>query len=207
MTEDWKQRWHEGRIGWHQKDGSPLLKQHWNASGKRVLVPMCGKARDLLWLEQQGNEVVGVELSEIAVEAFFEENQLAFSRRDGALTEYRARDRRISLFCGDYFAFSGEQFDGHFDRGALVAMNPDLRPRYAAHTTSLLAPNARQLVISFEYDQSVVGGPPFSVPAAEVLTYWPGLRRVEVRNDIEDAPPKFREAGLRRVTEEVWVST
>ncbi len=128
MAEDWKQHWHEGRIGWHQADGSPLLKQHWSASGKRVLLPMCGKTRDLLWLEQQGNEVVGVELSELAVEAFFEENQLAFSRHEGQLTEYRARERRIRLFCGDYFAFSGEQFDGHFDRGALVAMNATRHP-------------------------------------------------------------------------------
>ena len=206
MTEDWKARWHEGRIGWHQEDGSPLLKQHWKASGKRVLVPLCGKSRDLLWLEEEGNEVVGIELSEIAVEAFFEENGIAFSRHDGQLTEYRARGRRISLFCGDYFALSGEQFDGHFDRGALVAMDPDIRPHYAAHTTALLSPGARQLVISYAYDQSVVAGPPFSVPAAEVLSYWPGLKRVEARNDIGDAPPKFREAGLEVVTEEVWSS-
>lgn len=206
MWEDWKERWQVGRIGWHQEDGSSLLKRHWKASGKRVLVPLCGKSLDLLWLEQQGNDVVGVELSELAVEAFFEENQLAFSRHGGLLTEYRAHDRRIRLFCGDYFTFTDGQFDAHFDRGALVAMNPELRPRYAAHTRALLAPGAHQLVISLAYDQGVVEGPPFSVPAAEVLSYFPSLQRVDASDDMANAPPKFREAGLKLVTEEVWCS-
>jgi thiopurine S-methyltransferase len=206
MTEAWIDRWLEGRIGWHEEGGNAALKQHWNVSGRRVLVPMCGKTVDMLWLEEQGNEVFGVELSELAVEAFFEENELLFTRHAGELTEYRARDRRVSVFCGDYFAFSGERFDAHFDRGALIAMNAEFRPRYATHTSSLLEPGAFQLVIALEYDQRVAKGPPFSVPGDEILAYWPGLMRVEARDDIENGPPKFREAGLKEMTEVVWQS-
>ena len=204
MSEDWIERWLNGRIGWHEEGGNAALKRHWTASGRRVLVPMCGKTVDMLWLEDQGNEVVGVELSQIAVEAFFEENQLEFTKRDGELTEYRATDRRIRLFCGDYFAFAGETFDAHFDRGALIAMKPETRPGYAHHTSSLLAPNAYQLVISLEYDDDVAEGPPFSVPKKEILSYWPHLERVEARDDIANGPPKFLDAGLSEMIEEVW---
>ncbi len=206
MSEDWIERWLAGRIGWHEEGGNAALKRHWTASGRRVLVPMCGKTVDMLWLEEQGNEVVGVELSQIAVEAFFDENQLRFSKHEGEWTEYRAVDRRIRLYCGDYFTFTGETFDAHFDRGALIAMNSEIRPRYAQHTSTLLTPDAYQLVIALEYDEEVAKGPPFSVPAQEILSYRPRLERVEARDDIENGPPKFLDAGLKEMIEEVWRS-
>ena len=206
MTEEWLERWLIGRIGWHEESGNAALKRYWTASGRRVLVPMCGKTVDMLWLEEQGNEVVGIELSDIAARAFFHENDLAFTEHAGELTEYRARDRRISLFCGDYFAFNGGPFDAHFDRGALIAMNSEIRPGYAAHTASLLIPDAYQLVIALEYDEKVAKGPPFSVPGDEILSYWPHLERVEAREDIENGPPKFRDAGLAEMFEVVWRS-
>jgi thiopurine S-methyltransferase len=73
MTEPWLDRWREGRTGWHEPSGNRNLKAHWRLSGRRVLVPLCGKTPDLLWLEKQGNAVVGVELSDIAALAFFAE--------------------------------------------------------------------------------------------------------------------------------------
>ncbi len=204
MHEDWLERWRVGRTGWHEEQGNRNLKEHWRASGKRVLVPLCGKTPDLLWLEEQGNDVTGVELSALAVEAFFEEHGLAFERHDGDLIEYRATERRISLFCGDYFAFSAPGFDAHYDRGALIALSEDLRPRYAAHTSSLLDGAAEQLVLTVEYDQSVCNGPPFSLDESEVRQYWPKLTRVASVDDTRNAPPKFLEAGLERMYEVVW---
>ena len=62
MNENWIERWETGKTGWHEPDGNENLKAHWQWSGKRVLVPLCGKTPDLLWLESQGNEVVGVEV-------------------------------------------------------------------------------------------------------------------------------------------------
>ena len=70
MNENWIERWETGKTGWHEPDGNQNLKTHWQWTGKRVLVPLCGKTPDLLWLESQGNEVVGVEVSELAVESF-----------------------------------------------------------------------------------------------------------------------------------------
>ncbi len=206
MNEHWLERWQEGRIGWHEAEGNASLQKYWTVSGKRVLVPLCGKTRDLIWLARLGNEVVGVELSELAVRAFFDENDIAFSRVEGALTAYVAEDRSIRIYCGDYFDFSDGLFDAYYDRGALVAMPPNLRARYVEHTRSLLAPDAAKLLISLEYDESVATGPPFSVPADEIHSYWPGLERVAAHDDIDNGPPKFREAGLDEMIEVVWRS-
>lgn len=204
MTNHWLERWQAGRTGWHETEGSASLKKHWTANGRRVLVPLCGKTRDLIWLEQQGNDVVGVELSEIAAEAFFDENEIAFSRTAGTRIAYTARERRISIFCGDYFEFSDAPFDGYYDRAALVAVAPPLRQQYVQHTRSLLAAAAARLIISLEYDQSIVNGPPYAVSAADMAALWPELQRVDSHDDIANSPPKFKEAGLRAMTEVVW---
>jgi thiopurine S-methyltransferase len=204
MTEQWLERWRIGRTGWHEATGNRSLQQHWAASGKRVLVPLCGKTQDLIWLERQGNEVIGVELSDVAVKAFFDENEIPYSVIEGALTAYVAEDRAIAIYCGDYFEFSEGLFDGYYDRGALVALPANTRPDYVEHTQSLLSAEATKLIISLEYDESIATGPPFSVPGSEILAYWPGLERVDAYDDIENGPPKFREAGLDKMIEMVW---
>ena len=204
MTEPWLERWQEGKIGWHEAQGNLSLQEHWTVSGKRVLVPLCGKSLDLIWLERQGNEVVGVELSEIAVRAFFDENAIDYSIVDGALNAYVAKDRSITIYCGDFFEFSEGLFDAHYDRGALIALPAEVRRAYVEHIRSLLSADAAQMIISLEYDDSIATGPPFSIPAHEILTYWPGLQRVDARNDIENGPPKFRAAGLSEMIEVVW---
>jgi thiopurine S-methyltransferase len=206
MTEPWLERWREGRIGWHESAGNRSLQAHWQGRGRRVLVPLCGKTPDLLWLEEQDNEVVGVELSEIAIMSFFDENDLEFERANDSLPGYRAVDRRVTLYCGDFFDFRESAFDAHYDRGALVALTPPERARYACHTSSLLAADAEQLVITVEYDQAVCDGPPFSISAEEILGYWPSLERHAVVDDTENAPPKFLDAGLDRMHEVVWRS-
>ena len=205
MNENWLERWREGRIGWHEAGGNRSLKRHWRGTGLHVLVPLCGKSVDMLWLAEQGNEVTGVEVSDIAAREFFADNDLRYERfADG--TRYRANGLPITIVCGDYFAFQDCGFDAHFDRGALVAMPHEQRPRYAAHTSARLSAAPVQLVITLEYEQAAVDGPPFSVTADELLSYWPGLSRIDAYDDIANAPPKFRDAGLDEMIEVVWRS-
>ena len=207
MASDWVERWQEGRIGWHERDGNRSLKTHWSASGRRVLVPLCGKSVDLIWLEQQGNEVIGVELSELAVLAFFEENDLRYSIVEGELDAYVADDRPITIYCGDYFEFSETGFEGYFDRGALVAIAPDNREAYVQHTRSLLSADVESLVVTVEYDQSIAAGPPFSIPESAMRVLWPELKRVDAYDDMENCPPKFVQAGMTEIVEAVWLSS
>lgn len=204
MTRQWLQRWQDGNIGWHEAQGNVSLQKYWNQSGKRVLVPLCGKSLDLVWLEGQGNEVVGVELSELAVMAFFDENEIAYTLIEGPLNAYVAKGRAITIFCGDFFRFSAERFDAYYDRGALIALPPEMRQEYVAHVRTLLAENAAKLVVTVEYDETIATGPPFSVPASEVLDYWPEFQRIAAYDDIANCPPKFKEAGLNRMLEVVW---
>lgn len=203
MDKDWLERWQEGRTGWHEADGNRSLKRYWRGGGQRILVPLCGKSVDMLWLARQGNEVTGVELSDIAAREFFTDNDLDFRvSPDG--TRYCGTDVPVTIVCGDYFAFDDSGFDAHYDRGALVALPPGRRAAYAAHTTALLAANPFQLVITLEYEQSRVDGPPYSVSPAEVLSCWSGLERVAAYDDVANAPPKFRDAGLDAMIEVVW---
>lgn len=207
MSEQWIERWEQGQTGWHELDGNAGLKKYWQATNRRVLVPLCGKTMDLLWLAGQGNQVIGVELSELAVKKFFDENSLSYDVSDGVLSAYRARTCPITIYCGDYFEFKAGPFDAHFDRGALMALPAEMRPSYAEHTNSLLTESAEQLVITVEYDQAAANGPPFSVRADEVLHYWPTLERLDAHDDIANCPPKFRDAGLKEMIEVVWRSS
>jgi len=206
VSEAWIERWAEGRTGWHEPDGNAALKRHWRATGRRVLVPLCGKSRDVAWLAAQGNEVIGVELSPLAVEAFFAEHSLRYEIFDGPLPGYRALDAQITIFCGDFFKLHGVRCDAHFDRGALVALPFAMREAYAAQVDALLEPDAERLVITLEYDEEIAAGPPYSIPAAEVRSYWPDLVALEAYDDIHNGPPKFREAGLDTMIETVWGS-
>lgn len=204
MTESWLERWREGRIGWHEEDGNASLKKHWRAEGKRVLVPMCGKTVDMLWLEEQGNRVVGVELSDIAARAFFEENGLRYTVLEGALPAYTAEDRDITIYCGDLFEFDDSGYTGWYDRGAFVATPAEQRPAYAKRINALLAPGAYRLLITLEYDDDIATGPPFSISRDEILRYWPDLQEIDRYDDIDNGPPKFRDAGLKEMFESVW---
>ncbi len=209
VDEDWRVRWAKGRTGWHEPEGNAGLQESWPAltDNQRVLVPLCGKSPDLLWLARRGHDVTGVELSEIAIRDFFTDNDIEFHMTNaGVLDRYAAVAWPLTLYCGDYFEFAESGFDALYDRGALVALPPDLRSRYVVHTKSLLRAGASKMIITLEYDQEAVNGPPFSVPAAEVCSYWDDLICVSKKDDIDNCPPKFRAAGLTDVKELVWSS-
>jgi len=206
-NQDWLQRWHQGKTGWHQQHGNAALRAHWSARGSRVLVPLCGKTPDLRWLAQRGHQVTGIELSELAIEDFFVEQALGFECEiAGRLKHYRCRELPISIYQGDYFDFKAPVFDALYDRGAMVALSPPERQRYVAHTQSLLQAGAEILLIALVYDQAVVEGPPFSLPGDQLGQYWPDLQQVEERDSLDNCPPRFLAAGLERFTEVIWKS-
>lgn len=167
----WIERWAEGRIGFHEGKPNHYLERHAArlAGARRVLVPLCGKAIDLAYLAGRGHEVVGVELVEDAVRQFFVEQGVTpevTSR--GAFVQYTAG--AITIFAGDWFATGAAlvgRFDAVYDRAALIAMPPELRPRYVAHQRTL-AGAAPILLVTLEYPQEVMEGPPFAVLEDEV---------------------------------------
>jgi thiopurine S-methyltransferase len=169
----WLNRWERNEIGFHEGQANALLVRHFDAlalkPGDRVFLPLCGKTRDIHWLLSKGCRVAGAELSRIAIEQLFAELAVAPTiTAVGKLQRYSADG--IDIFVGDIFNLSRAALgpvDAIYDRAALVAFPPAMQVRYAPHMIEITA-RAPQLLICFEYDQSLVDGPPFSTDAAEV---------------------------------------
>lgn len=170
----WHRRWSDKRIGFHQDKATPLLVSHWDRlalDGRTsVFVPLCGKSQDLIWLNQQGHPVQGVELSRTAIEEFDIENSLQgrWKTIDG-FELYCAGS--IQIWHADFFALGSNQLgtiQAIFDRAALIALPEDMRAQYSQHINSLAATNCQQLLICLEYEQSKREGPPFSISKNDV---------------------------------------
>ena len=134
MDEDfWQQRWARNEIGFHLNEVNPYLQQFWPAlnvaPGAQVLVPLCGKSLDMLWLAEQGYRVLGVELAQAAVEAFFSEQGLvADIDQVGAFRRYRSG--AIEVLCGDFFSLTAADLlecRALYDRAALIALPAPMR--------------------------------------------------------------------------------
>ena len=209
----WLDRWRKNLIGFHQGDYNPLLVSHWAALEvpveARVFVPLCGKTLDMRWLSSQGHDVSGIELSSIAAQAFFEEAGEAYElSRHGAFQRY-AGDR-IEIFCGDFFELTAAELKntgGVYDRGALVAMSTDNRSRYVDHLLRVIPEGARILLITLEYDQKLVSGPPFSVHPDEVgRLYGERCRITQLSSRVtEQVPPHFQEQGVTSTGESIYL--
>lgn len=210
----WHERWEKQEIGFHLSKTNPALISHWQTIpvdlGERVLVPLCGKSVDILWLLRQGYQVVGVELSEVALDALAESIEETFSlavdkQQVGDLILYRAAG--ILLICGDWFSltsFDTGPIDAVYDRAALVAMPETMRADYASQLLTI-SQNAPQLLVTFEYDQNEMAGPPFSVDESQVAEFYAGTMNIDLMADKDCLidEPKFRERGLSALREKV----
>ena len=165
----WRARWAEGRTGFHRDAPNPLLTDNMHrmglAEGARVLVPLCGKTLDLLWLADQGFQVVGVELTEIACRSFIAASGRSFTQAESGRF-LRFHSPGIELLCGDFFSLESSllgPIDAIWDRAALIALPEALRTRYVALIDSLASSGTRLLLATIEYPQEERGGPPLSV--------------------------------------------
>ncbi|KJK06417.1 Thiopurine S-methyltransferase [compost metagenome] len=211
QAEFWHSRWASNQIGFHQPQVNSYLQQYWPtlavSAGERVLVPLCGKSLDMLWLAGQGLQVLGVELSERAVEDFFNEHQLQPQvEQCGAFKVYRCEG--IEIRCGDFFALTAEDVSGCtalYDRAAVIALPAAMRKRYVAHLQAILAPAAKGLLITLDYDQSKIDGPPFAVTDQEVQVLFAAWHPLaQAAHDVLAESPKFQQAGASHLFERVY---
>ena len=211
----WHQRWAAGRLGFHQARVNSRLKKFWAAlapePGAAVLAPLCGKSLDMLWLARAGHRVIGIEISDIACRDFFAENGLRCTVEDGApfVRFIGNAGGDIELWCGDWFDLKAGDLDGVrlvYDRAALIALPEPMRAGYAAHLAELLPPRARVFLISMDYDESRMKGPPFSVPEAEVRGLFEANFSVEIitQSSGPDFVGNLAERGLDSLNEKVY---
>ena len=208
----WHQRWLKGETGWHQDAFNPHLRAYWPPpgveAGARVLVPLCGKTRDLLWLAGEGYRVLGVEISALGVEAFFTENGLTPTiGEEPPFRRYRVDE--LEILCGDFFDLGPEEVadvTALFDRASLIALPPAMRARYARHLHTLLPPAVSGLLITLDYDQAERPGPPFAVTEPEIRALFAErfcLNEIAAL-DLFATTPRYREQGLTRMMERVY---
>jgi thiopurine S-methyltransferase len=199
----WLERWQANEIAFHEPEGNAGLPKLWPRLGidpkAKVFVPLCGKSVDLLWLAAQGHRVVGVELSQVAVDAFFAENRLTpkISENDGF---HIHAANNIEIWCGDLFALPDTVLADAaavYDRASLIAFPPEMRPRYAEKLITATAPGTATLLLSVEYDQSRMDGPPFSVPTDEIEALFSNACDIELigKQDVLTPDHRFRTRG------------
>ncbi len=179
-AEFWHDRWQHNQIGFHNSEVHPLLLRFWStlelSKDARVLVPLAGKSLDVCWLLAQGHAVTAVELNKLAVEAFFTEQQWPATithRAQHIVFQHEA----LEFLVGDLFALENENlmdFDGVYDRAALIALPPEMRAGYVKTISALLKPGAKYLLVSLEYPAGMLNGPPFAIDGQEIARLFHG---------------------------------
>lgn len=207
----WQSRWNKDKTGWHMEDVYPLLPEYWPkmevSPGDVVLVPLCGKSLDMLWLAEQGYKVVGVEVSKKAVDEFAETHFADFSRYSSHGLQV-IKSNNITLWQGDFLKFPSspiETIDVIYDKAALVAFPPDKRELYANKIVELNSNNTRMLLQTFEYNQKEMTGPPFAVFIEELQRlYEEKFDIIELcRKARNDLLTKFKLRGLQTYFDEI----
>jgi len=213
--EFWLERWAREETGFHENEVNAYLIQFWHelrlAHDSAVFVPLCGKSADLQWLRGQGHPVLGIELSGIAVQAFFRENgYLPKVLHSEKFECYEANGIRI--LCGDFFDLGRDDMAGVkavYDRAAMVALPPEMRERYVKHLLDILPHAAQILLVTFDYPQAEMQGPPFALSAEEVTALY--REHAEIRLlaqiDVLAQNPRFQKRGLTRLQESIYLLT
>ena len=165
--EFWLARWHEEKTGFHQNEYNPRLMEHWSVPGpqqQRIFVPLCGKSLDLRFLAQFGT-VVGVELSQIAIKDFFEAwgGSSETSQFHGIPCTH---GNNVSLLEADVFKLPAAlhgTFTHAYDRASMIALPPQMRAAYVTVLRDLLEVGGEVLLVTIQYPDGDLSGPPFSV--------------------------------------------
>ncbi len=214
-NERWQQCWRDHEIGFHQAAVNPLLIRYWPALGlaasDKVFVPLCGKSRDLLWLHQQGHEVIGVELSPIAARAFFKESRLQPVRHKlGAFTRWS--NGRLAIHCGDFFALTAADLGdvkAIYDRASLTALPEELRAAYLAHLRAIVPADCRILLLTTEDAEDRETDEEILAISAEIAGLYGRLFNVELKSAqcFLEALPDGAPGELGRVVQKVYFLT
>lgn len=211
--EFWLERWERAEIGFHQDEINPYLRRFWPEvkakRGGEVFVPLCGKSEDMVWLRQRGSFVLGVELSPLAVKDFFREQGMSPERVSGGGFDNHIADG-ICLACGDFFDLRKEdmaQVSAVYDRASLVALPPEMRERYARHLASILPRGTRILLLTYDYSQAEMQGPPFAVSVQEVEELYGKYAEIRLLAQEDALSPRFKQRGVSKIEENIFLLT
>ena len=210
----WIDRWKDGNIRFHDADPHRFLIEYFPHLNTRIddsiLVPLCGKSVDMTWIMSQSRNVVGVELSEIAIESFVEENNLIHTKSVGG--EFAAyQGDRFKIFNGDLFHMSETDVCGIkavYDRGSFVALpSGGLRERYADWMALNLSTGCKVLLVTFNFDQEEMAGPPFTANRKTIHQLFEKDFSITMLKSelVVNIKPHCKERGLKTLREDVYL--
>jgi len=171
----WNESYASGELPWDTGQPEPLLVEFVTSGGiapTRTLEIGAGTGTNAIWLAERGFDVLGVDVSPLAVEQ--------------ARTKMEGRDLRCRFATLDFIAAPAPDGPFHFifDRGCFhVFDEPEERARFAAGVVAALEPSGLwlSLIGSTEGEPREVGPPRRS--AREVtLAIEPALEIVELRS-------------------------
>ena len=210
-NEQWRERWQSGQTGFHEPKPHPLLVEYLPvlniAQGDAVFVPLCGASIDMQYLVHSGYRVVGCELSELACQQYFIENNLTY-RVKQAEPFICYEGANIQLFCGDVFQLT-EKITGKmqavYDRAALIALDPEQRIPYVKKLNDLL-PKMNLLLITITHDSAE--GPPHSIEDKVVQSLFPNNKTIPLLTTANTPTVKrLQDRGKLNVKEHVFLSS
>lgn len=113
LTNVWEKSWSRSvNPRFHQLEANRQLINlfdKWtgggDVKGQKVLVPLCGKSLDLIFLRDKGLDVIGVELIQKAIDQFQDEQKLVMDREsvDDSFEIYRGE--RLAIWRGNFLEF------------------------------------------------------------------------------------------------------
>lgn len=209
----WLNLWREGKTIFHRDEVNTDLSTQWPSlqlqTAATVLVPLCGKSLDMLWLAEQGFQVIGIELSEQAVLQFGEENRLTLVKKIHSQAISYVTES-LTIWVADIFSLDPAfivPIDAIYDRAALIALPANLRSQYVRICQQRLKARGKILLKTMHYDESQMRGPPFSVSGAEVRQLYSNCQTIlsirETNRQVDEQDP-LHARGLREVTDRVW---
>ncbi len=211
-TKFWNERWNNNQIAFHLPTVNPYITDFLSTfkltDNAQIFIPLCGKTLDIAWFASQQYKVLGIECSDKAIDDFFNEQQLSPNVKQ--VTPYNHySSTNIELLNGDFFNLNSDLLKNVslvYDRASLVALTEDLRKKYVNLLTQLLPISADIFLITLEYEQSIMSGPPFSVSHQDVIQMYQPAYQVELlhESDVLNDYLKFKERGLTYLTESVY---
>lgn len=203
INQNWLDRWEVGNIGFHRLDYNEYLVKYFDrfsGNSSDVLVPLCGKSLDLLYLAKKVNKVIGSEISKKAFDSFVIENNLKYKKENNL---YKINN--IDYFVDDFFNLNIQSNDrlDIFDRASFVALTTQQRIKYANKIKAIL--NGKMLLITLEYPENEKKGPPFSVSQEEVYNLYGDTFNIELLESIDLKTTNDRLNALSFAFEKVFL--
>ncbi len=183
---DWDLSYQNNETPWDRGEPAPPLVEYLesNSVSGRVLVPGCGLGHDVRLLAAQGCDVLGLDVSQTALD-----RAERFPKPRRGTAAYRLID-----FLDPNNGLEDETFDCLFEHTCFCAIDPSRRVDYVNAAARLLVPGGRLLAILFTHLEDP-DGPPFPTTPVEVETlfgarfeverHWKPSRVYEGREDEE----------------------